>query len=331
MAWHYSVNNTLSTYAENVWALFSTLMAAGWTDVADSDGVSTYSPGQQGTVTSGGTGVGGLNNPGAWIVLQSPAGAGSPTMMFQNVANMYPFGSGDAAWTAYYSPAAGFSGGTPAIITPPTASDQFGILTIPGFAGAQWFNYNTTEGSTRYSCAANDAAPYAFWGVSWAVGGGTPEGGIFFDGIANGAATEADDTDQHVLCIDCNGLGFNALNVTSALVPGGGPAGNSGCIGWQPNGGPMAAATGVLFPWTTPSGGLLPDPTNSKDQVRPLEFSFPGTGFYKGQTKNIFWEMTGTSGFERPLGYLLTNVNPGDYIVVGQLTLPWPTGTSPLI
>jgi hypothetical protein len=332
MAWHYSVNNTLATYSLNLWQLFTVMMEAGWTDVADSDGVSAYTPGQHGTITSGNTGAGGLNNNTSWIVLQSPAGAGGPQILFQNAAGVPGslWGSGDIAWIGIYSPAAGFVGGSPSMTVAPTASDGYGFLQyIP--QGSQWFNYHTTEGSTRYSAAANDAAPYAFWAASWPIGGGSPgsttEGCIFYDGVVNGAATEAQDSDPHVLYCDGDGAGFTAGAIVQPYVPSNGQG--PGTIGMQPSVGTMAGATGVPFPWNTPSSGLITDPTNGLDMVRPQEFYFLN-GFYKGQTPNILWEMTGTTGSPRPLGYLLQLVNPGDYIVIDQLALPWP-GVAPLI
>jgi hypothetical protein len=331
MAWHNSVNNTLATYTLNLWQLIQMMLDAGWTDVADSDGVSTFTPGQHGTVTSGGTGPGGLNNNAAYIVLQSPAGAGSPQVMLQNAAGVPGslWGSGDVAWIGLYSPAAGFTGGTPSMTVAPTASDQYGFLAfLSNGTGSQWFNYSTTEGSTRYSCGANDAAPYAFWAASWPVGGGSTEGCIFFDGVTFAAATEADDSDPHVLYCDGNGSGFTSGAITQAYIQNNGQG--AGVIGMQPVVGTMAGCTGTLFPYTTPSSGLKPDPTNTKDQIRSQEFQFTG-GYYKGQSKSFFWEMVGTSGSPRPLGYLLQVVNPGDYVVIDQLAIPWPTGTAVLL
>jgi hypothetical protein len=330
MAWHYSVNNTLATYSLNLFQLFTVMKAAGWTDVSDSDGVSPYTLGQHGTITSGNSGAGGLNNNTSWIVLESPAGAGGPQVLFQNAAGVPGslWSSGDIAWIGLYSPSAGFTGGSPSMTVAPTASDQYGFLAfLSNGTGSQWFNYHTTEGSTRYSAAANDVAPYAFWAASWKIGGGSTEGCIFYDGVVNGAASESMDSDRHVLFCDGNGNGFSAGSIVLPYVQNNGQG--SGCIGMQPAIGTMAGASGVPFPWTTPSNGLATDPTNGLDMVRPQEFYFQG-GFYKGQTEFMFWEMTGTSGSSRPLAYLLQLVTPGDYIVVDQLVLPW-NGSAPLV
>jgi len=73
------------------------------------------------------------------------------------------------------------------------------------------------------------------------------------------------------------------------------------------------------------------DQVNGKDQLRPLEYFFTSGGTaYKGQTETVLWEMTGTSGNPRNLGFLLSLVTTSDYILVGNIAVPW-NGSSPLI
>lgn len=314
MAWHSSTNNTLATYTLNLYQLITVKLAAGWTKIKDSDGTTYSSSGTQ--VTSGVAGVNGLNNPSAFVVMQSPIGVGGPSICYQRgTAN-------DAAWYVKYSPSAGFTGGLPTATVTPTATDQFVVCGAGPDSGPTFTTWFVgTEGSTRWSTRANDAAPYCFWANGWPIGGGTPIGGTWYDGVINGAASGADDADKHCFNVDSSSFGWTGSGATSSTYT----------CGNQPVLNTMRGVTGVLFPWTTPAGGLATDPTNGKDQVRPLEFSFvSGSQYYKGQTQNILWEMTGTSTNQRPLAFLLSLVTTSDYIVIGQLAVPW-DGSVPLI
>ncbi len=317
MAWHSSTNNTLATFSLNLYQLLATLLAAGWTKVSDSDGTTYSATGVQ--ITGGNTGANGLNNSYAWFVVRSPAGVGHSSFCFQNGTGVG--GGTDASWRVKYSPIAGFIGGTPGATITPSATDEYilnggGTDTAPSFA--TWF-YGA-EGSTRYNAMAQDVAPYCFWGQGWPVGGGTPFGGIFYDGVINGAASPVDDSDPHVVNLDNSDQGWSSNAVSSSSY-------NYAVKPYV--GGAPVLVNGVAFPWTTPNSGCMPDPTNGKDMVRPLEYFFAG-GYYKGQTQNILWEMTSTASNSRPLGFLLTLVTASDHIVVGQLVLPW-DGSTPLV
>lgn len=311
MAWHSSTNQSPATYTLGFYQLITVLLAAGWTKIKDSDGTTYSSSGTQ--VTGGGTGANGLNNVKAWVNMKAP-GSGNQQFVFQRGT------AGDASWRITYSPAVGFTSGSPSATQVPSATDSQTCLGsgsdgTPGFS--PWFT--GTEGSTRYNARANDAAPYAFWCQGWPIGGGTSIGGMFYDGVVNGAASESSDNDQHVICVD-NGSGF-----VSAIV-----SGASHCFGNQPSLNTMSGMTGVPFAFTAPQSGLGTDPTNGRDMLRPLEYYVTSGGYYKGQTQNILWEMTGTGGSPRGLGYTLTLVTTADYIVNGTCALPW-DGSSPLI
>lgn len=310
MAYHYSVNQSPSTYTLGLYQLITVLLAAGWTKIQDSDGTTYSASGTQ--VTGGNTGTHGLNNSKAWVLMQSPDGAHQ--LSFQNST------SGDASWRIKYSPLSAATGGSPSATQTPSLNLEevvcgSGSDASPGFT--IWFG--GTEGSTRFNAVASDTAPYQFWANGWPIGGGTPIGGIFYDGVQNAAATEAADQDPHVINVDTSGGGW----VSSSLTVSNYNHAN------QPTANTMLGCNGVSFPFFAPTNGLATDQVNGKDQLRPLEYFFSGAA-YKGQTENILWEMTGTSGNSRNLGYLLSLVTVADYIIVGQAAVPW-NGSSPLI
>src|SRR5579863_1877774 len=110
MAWHSSTNNTLATYTLNLYQLITVMLAANWTKTQDSDGTTYSSGGTQ--VTGGGTGANGLNNPLAYVVMQSPAGSGHSQIVMQRGS------ADDAHWYIKYSPIAGFTTGATATQVP---------------------------------------------------------------------------------------------------------------------------------------------------------------------------------------------------------------------
>lgn len=307
MAYHFQTNLTPATWTLCVYQCITVLLAAGWTKIKDSDGTTYSSSGVQ--VTSGAAGAGGLNNASAWVNLKAP-GAASDQLCFQRGT------ASDVTWRVTFSPVAGFAGGTPGATRVPTATDS--ILCLGGGTDAAptyatWFS--GTEGSCRYNAGASDLAPYTFWCQGWPTGGGTGTGGMFFDGTVNGIGN---DNDPHVYCLDT--AGFSASSVTAAAhVFGNQPSVNTVTTGMS----------GVSFPFVCPTNGLSTDPITSKDQLRPLEY-YPLLGYYKGQTVNIYWEMTGTTGNPRNLGYTLTLNSTGDTVIVGVIALPW-DGSTPLI
>lgn len=68
-----AVNIQPGSGSHAIWQLINLLIgSAGWSKIHDSDGTTVSTSGTQ--VTSGGTNVGGLNNPFAWVVLRMPDG-----------------------------------------------------------------------------------------------------------------------------------------------------------------------------------------------------------------------------------------------------------------
>lgn len=103
-------------------ALIDTLLAAGWRITRWSDATTytdaTGAPLAVNPYGSGGSGAGNLGNTSAWFTVR--ASDSSREWLFQR-------GASDAAWTINRS-AAGFSGGSPAATTLPTATDATALF-----------------------------------------------------------------------------------------------------------------------------------------------------------------------------------------------------------
>ena len=111
MAYTFSVNNSPTTGAVAMYTLISTLISAGWTKVADSDGTTYSALGTQ--VTSGAAGTNGLGNTNAWVRLQAPAVNGKTReFIFQR-------GTTNLTWKVKYSAYGGFIGGLPTATATP--------------------------------------------------------------------------------------------------------------------------------------------------------------------------------------------------------------------
>jgi hypothetical protein len=184
VAYSWTTNTTPATAAIAVYTLIARLIAAGWTKKTDADGTTFSSSGTQ--VTSGLTGTNGLGNSKAWVRLQSPAGAGSTEIVIQR-------GTTSTTWRIKVSMAAGFTGGSPSGTQVPSATDEFllmgsGTDAAPGFA--TWFGQS--DNTYRFSCGADNAAPYTFWCAAWVIGGLNATTavvqGFVFDSFTNTAA-----------------------------------------------------------------------------------------------------------------------------------------------
>ena len=138
-------------------ALIDTLLAAGWVITRWSD-ATTYTNATGAPLTSnpygsGGSGAGNLGNTSAWFTVR--ASDSSREWLFQR-------GASDAAWTISRS-AAGFSGGSPAATTLPTATDATAL-----FSAASAFS--ATPG--RLFISADDSDGYGWRLMCCPVGGG---------------------------------------------------------------------------------------------------------------------------------------------------------------
>jgi hypothetical protein len=180
MAYTWTSNTTPATGSVAMYSLIARLVAAGWTKKSDSDGTTYSATGVQ--VTSGAAGANGLANNFAWVRLQSPAGAGSTELVIQrsNVNN--------TQWRIKVSMAAGFTGGSPGATQVPSATDEYliggGTDASPTFA----VFFGGADGTYRYSCGADNAAPYTFWAGAFPTGGASPNHAFVLDFFTGGPA-----------------------------------------------------------------------------------------------------------------------------------------------
>jgi len=138
-------------------ALIDTLLSAGWRITRWSDATAytdkTGAPLATNPYGSGASGPGNLGNTSAWFTVRAPDS--SREWLFQR-------GASDAAWTINRSKA-GFSGGSPAATTLPTATDA-----TPLFSAASAFS--ATPG--RLFVSADDADGYGWRLMCIPSGGG---------------------------------------------------------------------------------------------------------------------------------------------------------------
>lgn len=157
MAKFHDSNSIPATGAVAIYTLISTLIAAGWTKVADSDGTTYSSSGVQ--VTSGAAGTNGLGNANAWVVVRDPAGRRE--FCFQRTTT-------NLLWRIKFSEAARFSVGSPSATRVPQGgvmaggsgvTDEivlFGSGTDAAPTGATLFDADGT--AHRVHCLAQSTA-----------------------------------------------------------------------------------------------------------------------------------------------------------------------------
>lgn len=179
-----------ATGAVAIHALLTLLLAAGWRVLMWSDGTTytnaTGAPLATNPFGSGAAGAGNLGNVSAWFRIR--ASDSSREWLFQRNAS-------DDAWTINRS-AAGFSGGTPAATTLPTATDGTAL-----FSAAAAFT--ATPG--RLFASADDASGYG-WRLMCITSGGGNVLTLLFDEPLDSPA--AGDTDPYIWSGYYDGVGL---------------------------------------------------------------------------------------------------------------------------
>ena len=320
---------TTSNVVDVMYYFKRTLVQAGWTVIKSGDGFSS-SPGYSATgdvfSSTPATGYGsvstGLNNASAWYVLRAPgsvAGATRQLCVQRNSAGAYAF-------SIDYSYSAGFVTGG-AYNTKPTASDSQAILPASDF-----INGGVTY---RFSIGADNAAPYGFYMFMFPVNGGNPICGLVMDPLTSGTYDSAD-VDPYIFYMPSAGTGavppsaFLTAGLTSETLL-------TGPTCYYKKG--LAGETFITTPAlkyqdagavTVPSA-MLTNPYSSKDETYPMMYARrsalaqPG---FKGVGSMMKW--IGQSG--RSTGDTLSVASTGakDYIVVGNIALPW-NGSTPTV
>ncbi len=212
MAYTFSINQTPTNGATLFYTLISTLITAGWSKVADSDGTTYSSSGTQ--ITSGGTGAGGLDHAAsAWVRMQSPLVNG------QRREFTIQRGSSNQNWRIKYSASAGFistptGSGTIDATHTGSATDEVIVLGV-GTDGTPTYNtwvnvLSTTPERWHFACGGA-AEFYSF--VCWGIRAGsttTITGAIALDIMAQGSCSVAD-VDPAVFYVSGNSAAITDL------------------------------------------------------------------------------------------------------------------------
>ena len=316
---------TAGNVADVMYYFKRTLVQAGWTVIKSGDGtVGGYSA--TGDVFSStpatgyGSGSTGLNNASAWYVLRAPGSVAGATRQIcvQRTSA--------AIFSIDYSYSAGFVTGG-AYNTKPTASDSQAILPSSAFINA---------GVTcRFSIGADNAAPYGFYMFMFPINGGSPSVALVMDPLTSGTYDSAD-VDPYIFYMPSAGTGavppsaFLTAGLTSETLLTGPTCyykkGLTGETFITTPGLSYSSDTGTSIPSL-----MLVNPYSSKDETYPIMYARgsaitqPG---FKGVGSMMKW--IGQSG--RSTGDTLSVASTGakDYIVVGNIALPW-NGSTPTV
>ena len=315
MTMQWSVNNTPATCAVAVYTLKTLLKAAGWTVPKSSDGTNYNASGDE--ITSGGSGLHGMDNNKAWFVIQMPGCSRSFCLQRQTTTGA----NTSNKWRIKYSKSAGFVGGTPSNVQVPSAADEEVLLGTgtdgsPGFSD---FFQQSTDGTIRFNALANDAAPYDFLTWDWTVTTGVV-GHAF--GIEAALDTDASDTDPYFIHLMASTSSWNKPVFENT---------NTGQLnGWLTTF--CSALTSTSFAGScTPAyvnwGAINVNIFSGKDELLPL-IIYRNAVSYKG----IMSITKGIGTAARVAGDLFTVVSTGDYVCVSPaIALPWPSGTTPTV
>jgi hypothetical protein len=346
MALQFNVNNPTTAPANAilpvVQALKQEMLAAGWTLVSSSDGV-TSALGAAGDQTKlNDSGAGGLGDAFSWFVLQQPASsAGAPydgkrMICFQHRGdNGGPSGNTffDQFWRIKYSASGGFpTSGQPSAgpkQTPSAADEQFilggGTDAAPTFG--TWFS--GTSAALRYNVVVDDgqsnpASPFAIWAAAWPSPGGTPNWVFAILPMLAGSFPSGE-TDPFVFYAD----GISGQTLFTASLASSSPNGPNGPKGWIGAPGQAGSTWGPVTAMFYANNDGLVIPANlgvnaisQKDDNLPIPFarrpSVGGATGWKGLCTFARWR-----GSNRAVADHSTVQSANDRIIVADTVLPW--------
>jgi len=336
MTYQYTVNKTPSNGAEAMFNIKTTLKNAGWTVPRSSDGTTYNSTGDQ--ITGFNSGANGFANTQAWFVIQQPVGGRQ--FCIQR-------GSNNQLHRVKYSLSAGFTGGTPGATQTPSATDEQ-ILMGAGTDATPSFPVNAfyTDNTYRQHVAADNAAPYSFYAITYGTGGFSPNSIFWMDGLLTGSPSPSDN-DQYVIWIthanSNTGTLMNSANPSTVVQQYfstyNSSAYNQGPICYLRQG--LSGAGFVPMPilhYLTNNGNNLVIPGNAGsnphtggDDLFPAIYlrqptaSIVAPTGYKG-ISGLF-QLIGTT---RAVGDTITVSTTADHICFGALVFPW-NGSTPLV
>lgn len=261
MAYTFDPSQTPATTAAAVYGLKQLIKAAGWIVKASGDGISAFSSTAD-VITTGASGAAGMANSRAWFRIQDPAGVREFIFQRGTAGNQY--------WWIQYSALAKFTGGTPTYQTPGTATDSVNMVATTN-AGAA-IATGGVEGSMRFHCMAENAAPYTWYMFCYSNGGSTTRGLIAMDSLQAGSYNVLD-ADPVVLCYATTGTDMFSAGANVVFSQSTQTAGGAGIYCWFKFG--LAGATWVNIGWarmtdgTNPGvpGGLPTSNYSTKDEV----------------------------------------------------------------
>ncbi len=311
MAWTFNVNTVPTTGAAAIFALKTLMKAAGWTVPRSSDGTTYNAAGDQITLAT--SGAGGMANNSAWFVLQHP----SHTRQY-----VFQRGTNNTVWRAKYSPAAGFTGGTPTITKVPLATDEvvlFGSGTdiLPTYA-----TLFSTDATYRMHCMAGGLAEgYSFVLLTHPTGSVALLGcTIYGDAMQTGSYPSAD-LDPWVAGVFASSTGFASVRDAAA---------NTSARAYL---GALATANAMIVEIPSISnhfpGGVGPSAWSSKDSGVPCFWgrrsSQPAPAGLKGASTLLQNPSTARTNMDT-----IDTVTTRDRIYLSGYWLPW-DGSIPVI
>jgi len=319
MAYQYTTNVTVTTWAGVIWSLKQSLVAAGW--VVQSSGTGT-----SGTYNASGDSLptaASFAAIRAWFVIRDPSGAGGRSFCFQADS-----AGANTFFRIKYSQSAGFSGGTPNANTVPSAADEV-VLRGTGTDAAPSFQqiYNGGSPALTYSqVLCETAAPYPFAAVTYRNGLVGTEGIVGMDSLVGTAAGDLDPVCTLVSRGAADSLGAALFGTDTSSPARTWFAKGTGAQGFQPVAGLCLYDTvnGIVAP-----NGLGTNVLTTKDDLIPVVYgrssalSLPRG--YKGISSLLRW--TGTL---RSSGDTLSVSSSRDFLIMGGCALPW-NGTVPSV
>lgn len=197
MAYTITANQTPASAAIAVYLLKTALKAAGWTVVRSGDATSYFNASDG--ITSGASGAGGLNNTGAWFVIQMPGSTRQLCIQRNSTAQAYRI---------KYSPVNGFTGGAPSATVVPSATDEKVICGTGTDGSPTGQTVFAADGTYRTQiCVGGAAEGYNFYMASYlfTTGAGSVGGTIFLDKLLAGSYPPSD-TDPYVIGVHTNSV-----------------------------------------------------------------------------------------------------------------------------
>jgi hypothetical protein len=300
--------------AEAMFAYKQQAKAAGWDVPSSSDGLTYNAGGDQ--ISHSGAGAGGMNNSRAWYRLRAPA-AMSPRREYCRQRGS----GGQAAWWLKLSAEDGFTGGAPDATNMPTATDEQNLHGSTT-AGTTLF---ATAGTYNINVCADNASPFGSYLFTSITGTGAQDMGDVFEPLVPGTFP-IEDADPALYYVRQS----TPFSIAQLAASGTGP------FGWHAKN--LGGEAFVRYPACVfcDSGGTRQfpnvgtNPNNGKDDTSPIPY-VRGSGLATQiGVKGLAGTVMRWLGTTRANKDTLTVVSARDYIVMGNVALPW-DGSVPIV